>query len=131
MKTMLFLDDIRMPSLIYGEPEDIKFEIVRDFEEFKKWIRTNGFPDIISFDHDLGLDTFQKYRDKGMSKRGFKKLRAAGTFPSGMDAAKWLIDYCLDNDLSLCEWRVHSANPAGADNIRGLLAGFDKFRTNS
>lgn len=131
MKTLLFLDDIREPSLIYGEPEDVQFHLVRDFEEFKKWILTNGFPDIISFDHDLGLDQFQKHRDKGMSKRAFKRLRAVGTFPSGMDAAKWLVDYCLDNGLSLPEWRVHSANPAGAENIKGLLAGFDKFRKDS
>lgn len=128
MKQILFLDDIREPSLIYGEPENVQFHVVRDFKSFKQWILTHGLPDCISFDHDLGLDYFQRMRESGMSKRGFKRLRQSDHFPSGMDAAKWLVEYCLDQDLSLPEWKVHSANPAGADNIRGLLSGFDKFR---
>lgn len=43
-----------------------------------------------------------------------------------MDCAKWLVDYCIDNGQPLPIFYVHSVNPVGADNIRGLLNGFAK-----
>ena len=54
-----------------------------------------------------------------MSKRQarFKKRETK----SGYDCAKWLVDYCLDNGITIPNFGVHSANPVGAENIRGLL----------
>ena len=43
-----------------------------------------------------------------------------------MDCAKWLVDFCMDNKVELPKFYVHSANPVGADNIRGLLNNFIK-----
>lgn len=136
MKTLLWLDDVRDPNVgtwlmayapqfAYGEGQVVW---VKDYDSFCAWIKEHGMPDQISFDHDLGLDKFQSLRDKGMSKRGFKKLRQAGEFKSGKDAANWLVNYCLDNDVDLPKWGVHSANPTGADNIRSLLKNFEDFR---
>lgn len=48
---------------------------------------------------------------------------------TGMDSAKWLVNYCIDNDLKLPEFVVHSANPSGYENILGLLKSFKKEQT--
>ena len=115
MKKLLFLDDIRNPIdaktfaknrgvdiSIYSE----KWIIVRDFLQFTEWITQNSLPDFISFDHDLGESDER----------------------TGMDCAHWLVNYCLDNNVSLPKWAVHSANPVGYDNIRGLLTNFEKIK---
>ena len=78
------------------------FERVYNFEEFVAFIPQNGMPDFISFDHDLGL-----------GKTGF-------------DCAKYLVEYCLDNQTTLPEFTVHSQNPVGKENIEKLLANFIK-----
>jgi len=78
------------------------FDGVRSFEEFVSYITENGLPDYISFDHDLGEGK------------------------SGYDCAKWLVEYCLDHELDMPEFNVHSQNPVGRENIEGLLGGFEK-----
>jgi hypothetical protein len=65
--------------------------------------------DFISFDHDLGLPEEQSQELNGMT------------------CAKWLVNYCLDNDLIIPEYIVHSQNPAGKGNIEGFLEGFRQF----
>jgi hypothetical protein len=109
----LFLDDIRKPidASTYAQSRGINPDIykkhwiiLRNYLEFTNWITKYGLPDLISFDHDLG----------------------EADEHTGMDCAKWLVNYCLDNKLALPEWAVHSANPAGYDNIKGLLLSFEK-----
>jgi hypothetical protein len=46
---------------------------------------------------------------------------------NGMDSAKFLVNYCIDNNLKLPEFAVHSANPSGYENIKGLLDSFKKY----
>jgi len=115
MLRLLFLDDIRMPvhciSYMQRRTPDYKiyneeWVIVRSYSDFIFWIYENGLPDLISFDHDLGME------NEGQ--------------PSGMECAKWLVEYCLDNQLKLPRWLVHSANPPGSENIKGLLTSFEK-----
>ena len=60
MKTYnLFLDDVRNPKDCCQYMPDAKFYfnsefvIVRNYDEFVNFIRKNGLPNIISFDHDL------------------------------------------------------------------------------
>jgi hypothetical protein len=117
---LLFLDDIRNPKdcLLYMHPKikDIEiyrkeWQIVRSHIEFVTWIETNGLPDFISFDHDLGLPEDSNTEEQ-----------------NGMTNAKWLVNYCLDNDLKLPDFVVHSSNPAGAKNIEGLLKGFGEWK---
>lgn len=84
--------------------------IVRSYIDFKRVIEENGLPGRISFDHDLGM-----------------KLGAI--LPTGMDCCKWLIDYCLDNDLELTsKCRFHTANPNGEMNMVHLINNFKKFK---
>lgn len=98
----LFLDDKRDP------PTD-GWIIVRDFDEFITVIKECGLPDFISFDHDLGCNV-----DGSIKK-------------TGMDCAKWLVEWLLDQNLTLPDFVVHSMNPTGKRNIEGLLQGFKKF----
>jgi len=73
---------------------------VRSYAEFVTYIETNSLPDFISFDHDLGLQE------------------------NGFDCAKWLVNYCLDNNKKLPDFTIHSQNPVGKKNIESLLNNF-------
>jgi hypothetical protein len=127
MKTLLWLDDIRDPSVgdwlmsyapefAYGEGEVVW---VKNFDDFVNHIKFKGMPDMISFDHDLGEDVAKERVSKGMSKRQ-ARIKKRET-KSGYDCSKWLVDYCLDNEIPIPKFGVHSANPVGAENIRKLL----------
>jgi hypothetical protein len=129
----LFLDDLRIPTdcpkthymtyrgvdlTIYHE----EWNIVRSHGQFVNWIEQNGLPDLISFDNDLGDDTnlkgvlpIEEWFDIDNNREY-----------TGYDSAHWLVNYCLDNNLILPEFAVHSANPAGYENIQGLLTSFKK-----
>src|SRR5690606_5639955 len=74
---------------------------VRSYAEVVLYVPACGFPVFLSFDHDLGLEE------------------------SGHDCAKWLVNYCLDNDLRLPEFAVHSQNPVRKENIASLLNNFN------
>ena len=108
----LFLDDIRNPDMIYAEPETLEYDIVRSYAEFVSYIKTNGLPDFISFDNDLGLD-----------ERGEVAL-------DGYAAAKWLV-YESGIDLKNLKFKVHSANPVAAGQITGLLNNYINFLKHS
>ena len=87
---------------------------------FKRIIEAKGLPSRISFDHDLGCTIHPS--EKGL-KRKQRKLDV--TNPTGMDCAKWLTNYCMDNKIKLTsEIKVHSANEEGAKNIRAHLDTF-------
>ena len=108
MRTIIWLDDLRDPAdprmdwLAYS-PIGREVEVIwlKDYFQFKNWILENGLPDGICFDHDLGEDT-----------------------PTGYDSAKWLVNYCLDNNISPPAWSSQSANPVGKANINRLLKNF-------
>ncbi len=76
---------------------------VYSYKEFVKYILNNGIPDFISFDHDLGIEE------------------------TGYDCAKFLVEYCLDHNLSIPNFTIHSQNPVGKENIEKLLHNFRKL----
>lgn len=104
----LFLDDIRTPEMVYDKNLAKDFIVVRNYADFVKCIEQNGLPKFISFDNDLGLD------ENGKIAR------------DGYAAAKWLV-YESGFDLRDLEFKVHSANPVAAEQIRGLLNNYIKF----
>lgn len=117
----LFLDDVREPEHVYEYIKQEmfikqKWEIVRNFDEFKKYIETNGLPSFISFDHDLGDIHYTDY-DKSKEWQAHKEK-------TGYDCALWLVEYCMDNNLQLPNYYCHSMNPVGKDKIVGLLSSF-------
>lgn len=96
----LFIDDDRYPI-------DKSWVLSRNYDDTLWYIRTNGLPTVISFDHDLGHPNNR----------------------TGMDIAKWLVNHIMDNNLPLPDGFtviVHSQNPVGAANIKGLMDGFLK-----
>lgn len=121
----LFLDDIRMPkdainlvpsnyNRVYWEDD---WHIVRSHKEFTNWISFHGIPDLISFDHDLA----DIHYEVDSSDWEFSSDQL-GVEETGLDCAKWLVDYCQDNGATLPKYIVHSANPAGKKNIEGYLS---------
>jgi hypothetical protein len=93
MTWKLYIDDLRTPKTD-------GWVIARSSQEAILLIREKGFPNYISFDFDLG----------------------------GEDTAflvvKSFIDPILDGVLKFpenFEYNVHSANPIGAEKIRGMM----------
>ena len=105
MSYNLFLDDIRVPEMVYRNPDDYDFVIVRTFEKFVAYIEANGLPKYISFDNDLGLNVAGEVAEDGYA------------------AAKWLV-YHSGLNLINFEFYVHSTNPVAAKQIEGLLTNY-------
>ena len=133
MKTLLWLDDIRDPNdtiwtywmIDSGiNPDEFSIIWVKSYSEFTHWITQNGLPSLICFDHDLGEDVAKGRVSKGINKRQARILKRETL--SGFDCAKWLVEFCLDNQINAPEFRIQSANPVGAENIRGLIENFKK-----
>lgn len=105
----LFLDDERFPEDVdWITLPNGPWHIVRSYDDAVAWVVANGFPAVVSFDHDLGV------REDG----------SVGA--TGYDFAKWLIERDLDTSSMprAFSFTVHSKNPIGGENIRGLLANY-------
>lgn len=118
--TILWLDDIRNPLTYFNKKgkaaqsgafirnskfyTDIfskyepNFVWVKNLQEFTRYIESNGLPDLVSFDHDLGA---------GLEK--------------GATCAKWLLQYCKNSKQQLPKCYAHSANPNGIKEINNIL----------
>lgn len=101
-----------------------KWIVVRNYEEFVNYITNKGLPYLISFDHDLA----DEHYDPSMYSGNYDDVAKNFKEKTGMDCAKWLVDYCLDNEKQLPKFVVHSMNPAGTKNISSLLNDFKKFQ---
>ena len=101
MTWVLFIDDERFPV-------DETNVIARSVEQAIALMDTNGCPHTIHFDHDLGDDV-----------------------PTGMDLAKYIVEKDLDMNHQFIpqgfQFFIHSQNPQGERNIRGLLEPFLKM----
>jgi hypothetical protein len=114
-KVLLWLDDQRDPKNSLWHPfthdyiEDGEIVWVKKYQQFIDWICVNGLPDMICFDHDL--ENFH------ITKSTYKEY-------TGMDCAKWLVEYCMESKLALPKYRIQSSNPVGKANIDGLLKNY-------
>lgn len=115
-KKILWLDDYRnpyewMPYIKMAYPRMVKepcaITWVKSYNEFVEYITNYGLPDAIGFDHDLA--------DEGPNEK------------TGYDAAKFLVEYCLENNVDLPEFDSQSTNPAGRENIINLLNNFKRY----
>lgn len=123
----LFLDDVREPIQAFTYTKlnifrDKDWAIVRNFEEFKTYIETNGIPYFISFDHDLA-DSHYTPKHLWDNYEASKKWQEEQihTEKTGYDCALWLLQYCSDNNLKLPNHYCHSMNPVGKDKINRLF----------
>lgn len=99
-KYKIFLDDIR-------DPPDSSWTVARSYDAAVALLE-QGWPEMISFDHDLGEDR------------------------TGFDFAKYLVELDLDSGTMPVnfQFQVHSANPIGRQNIEGLLDGYIRWKAN-
>ena len=105
MKTLLWIDDCRNPyehNFLDFSPigKDCAIIWVKSYYQAIKYL-DNFWPDAICFDHDLGEDK------------------------TGYDIAKYLVNKCIDNNLSLPKYACHSSNPVGRKNILSLLDNYN------
>lgn len=102
MTYWLFLDDEREPPA----PKE-RWIVFRNAVDAARYMEQHGCPEHISFDHDLGDETF-----------------------TGAWLAKWMTDRWTTGGrrhLNMPEnftYTVHSQNPVGAENIKGHIEGF-------
>lgn len=135
-KTLLWLDDYRDPFdkkadwLVFspiGRNVDVVW--VTSFKEFTNHITIHGLPDGICFDHDLADEHYDVYNNTDLTideyyQKGDREM-------TGYDCAKWLVNYCLDNDKDIPPYGIQSANTVGKENIDKLLKSFIKFRASN
>ena len=126
----LFLDDLRMPHQAFAYTKDTRFDtlewiVVRSPKEFSDTIeekyQLGEFPRLISFDHDLAIEHYSAPMDSEV---------LANLKETGLDCAKWLCEFCQDNNLPLPEYTVHSMNPVGKENILSYLNQFRQVLDN-
>lgn len=133
-KYNLFLDDIRDPSVCVHYktkymPENRReytmsaWTIARNYKEFAEIITSKFsegmFPELVSFDHDLA----DVHYDPSSWSESFEYKEE-----TGLDCAKFLVQFCLDNELNLPEFYIHSANPTGAENIYQAMHDYFRFK---
>ncbi len=118
----LFLDDERqpeslevlLPPQLYNLAIDLNWTIVRNYDEFVEMVNMRGLPNIMSLDHDLG-------HCKNDIEYDFEEK-------TGMDCVKYLVNYCMDNDLEVPLYMIHSMNEVGAANMNFYLSNYKAFR---
>ena len=124
LKTALYLDDQRTPTTTIPGYEPWK--VVRNYEEFTKFISEFGIPDLISFDHDLAEEHIEDYFKQKLQTGWQQPDYASYKEYTGLDCARWLVELCQEKNLQLKAVSVHSHNPVGAANIQSLINGFKR-----
>jgi len=130
----LFLDDFRQPSDAFNYTfnpiyNKLDWQIVINYDQFTEKIKSmfdmHGIlPTVISFDHDLA-DVHYGVQDH--VDEDYYDLCEEMT---GYHCAKWLVNFCMDNNLELPDYYAHSMNTVGRRNILGYLNNYVKFSKN-
>lgn len=120
MSYFLFLDDFRSIDMVRFPAEyDFLPKIhVKNYKEFVETIQNRGLPSVVSYDHDLKNEHYSEYGEA--IKRGYinySKFKEK----TGLDCAKFLINYCEENKKPLPIYFCHSMNHIGKKNILDLL----------
>jgi hypothetical protein len=105
IKYSLFLDDFRYVEWVswIAYPAGPSWYMSRHYYDFVETIEEKGLPDLVSFDYDLDLnDIF---------------IKGEKPYKTGLDCAKWLIEYCEKNKLPFPRAAVHSTNIEGSKAI--------------
>ena len=118
----LFLDDNRIPTHVtwVDIPKDQHYSVVRNYQEFVDLITLRGLPKFVCYDHDLGSAHY------GHGLNGDDIPYDSYTEKTGYDAAKWLVDYCMNKAIKHPSYVVHSMNPVGKQNIISYVESYNK-----
>lgn len=112
----LIVDDLRDCQMCFnatGNDIYIKLDwiIVKNYDDFCSIILDRGLPEILSLDHDLAdfieVDNVKEER-------------------TGKTCANWLVYYCMDSNIKLPKYYVHSSNPNGVENIMCYLDNYKR-----
>jgi len=126
MSYYLFLDDIRaVADVKWCNLPAQNYVIVRNYDQFVDYITKHGLPIYITFDHDLGFEHYPRGAQTGKEVIEYDKY----TEKTGYHCARWLVDYCITNDVKLPQWNVHSMNVVGRKNIISLFASFQRHQS--
>ena len=114
---LVWIDDIRDPQESTWQnwikknfgTNDFDITWIKSYKEFVDFVDKNGLPSNVSFDHDLG-----DIEDPNNEKTGY-------------DCAKYIVDYCMDNDRDIPNYRIQSDNGPGRENIDKYLQNYHKF----
>ena len=122
----LFIDDWRVPRdcatymwqrkvncTIFHEDWDI----VRSYGQFINWIEKNGVPNLVAFDYDLA-DVEELKEELDIEEWFSLDENRVWT---GLDCAKYLLNYCKENNIKFPDYIIHSVNPDGVEEIKKLL----------
>jgi hypothetical protein len=124
MSYHLFLDDdpSRIPhKLTWIELPLVEWTVVRSYDEFVKTVTEKGIPHTVSFDHDLGTEHYQEYARVREADFQIPIDYSRFTEKTGMDCAKWLAERCIDKNVPLPEYYVHTMNGPGRLNIVSIM----------
>jgi len=107
----LYLDDYRIPT------DGINWTIVRSYNAFVKIITEKGLPELVSYDHDLSPEHYNIGHVRSFTKEDYDNVKEK----TGLHCAEWLIKYCQENKLKIPNWKTHSLNLIGQENINEVL----------
>ena len=130
----LFLDDVRfLDECSYmNDPRYMtrNWIIARSYDEFvsilqQKW-EQGLFPELVSFDHDLADEHYLESMMKDLEE--YNRISNNFQEKTGNDAAKFLVQFCIDRMLDLPECLVHTMNPVGRNNIKNSLLEWKRYQ---
>ena len=81
---------------------------------------------MITFDHDLA-DIHYGFSNKSQEWWD-EYYRNESAEKTGRDAAKWLIEFIIDNNLEMPEVIIHTRNSSGGKNIKSLFDTYWKLK---
>jgi hypothetical protein len=100
MRNYIWLDDVRQPPHVCW----LWVKSVQEAISIMDNLEGEG-PIVLAFDHDLGENE-----------------------PTGYDLAKHIeATAAQGSPYAIIEWHIHSANPAGARNIKAAMESFDRI----
>lgn len=131
MSYALFLDDD--PNRIPGKLSWIELPLrewvfVRTYDEFVKTINERGIPDTCSYDHDLFREHYDEYAiAHNPNSPTFGRIRyEIFKEKTGMECARFLANLCVERQIPIPPYFVHTLNPIGRENIRLIMEGARK-----
>jgi len=124
----LFLDDLRVvkDAVIHklnrklieeSQIPAVDWWIVRSYDDFVKTVKEKGVPNVVSFDNDLSQEQ-TRYFVRNHEKNGFN---VDVYNDNGISCARFLIQYCKEQNKPLPTYYVHSANYHAVDFIENLM----------
>lgn len=136
MSYYLFLDDERSPSQVVwvAIPQNVVWEVARNYDQFVDIVNTRGIPKYVTFDHDLAEEHYQTMLKevehftafRPDNEGGMNVTFSYGSEKTGYECAKWLVDQCIFNGVPFPEYEVHSMNPVGGARIEAYIANAKK-----